>query len=255
MNTSSDANHAQTILSVHEICKSYGKKQVLQNVSLTLAKGELFGLIGLNGVGKTTLIKIILDLVKADSGGTEIDGVASTRTHSRRNLAYVPEKFQPSRYLTGFEYLKLSSSYYGKELDKPRALELARSLALDEDALNRKVGSYSKGMGQKLGLLAACLTDQPLLILDEPMSGLDPKARILLKNLMLEMKEKGRTIFFSSHILADIDEICDRIGIIDNTQLIYNGTPQAFKEAQGEASLERAFLKAISVDETIEQAA
>lgn len=235
----------QTVLAVKAIHKAYGKKQVLDDVSLELHNGELFGLIGLNGEGKTTLIKTILDLVKADSGEALIHGISSKQTASRQNVAYVPEKFAPSRYLTGKEFLSLSASYYGKALDMERAIVLAQSLALDADALARKVGSYSKGMGQKLGLLAACLTDQPLLILDEPMSGLDPKARILLKQLMLDMKANGRTIFFSSHILADMDEICDRIGIIHGTKLIYDGTPSAFKALHGNASLEACFLNAI----------
>ncbi len=232
-------------LAVESISKSYGKKKVLDDVSFKLQQGELFGLIGLNGVGKTTMIKIILDLVKADKGTASIHGVNSLQTASRANVAYVPEKFQPSRYLTGLEFLKLSAAYYRKSLDMKRAVELAESLALDPDALSRKVGSYSKGMGQKLGLIGACLTDQPLLILDEPMSGLDPKARIMLKKLMLEMKESGRTIFFSSHILADIDEICDRIGVINDTKLIYDGTPSDFKAAFKGESLEKSFLNSI----------
>lgn len=236
----------QPVLSITSVSKSYGQKKVLEDVSLSLQNGELFGLIGLNGVGKTTLIKIVLDLVKAGSGSAMIHGIESGKTASRQNVAYVPEKFQPSRYLTGKEFLSLSASYYRKPLDMDRAVELAQSLALDADALQRKVGSYSKGMGQKLGLLAACMTDQPLLILDEPMSGLDPKARILLKQLMLDMKAKGRTVFFSSHILADIDEICDRIGVIHDTSLIYDGTPAAFKQKHGDASLEVCFLNAIN---------
>jgi len=238
----------QIVLAVDAVCKKYGKKTVLNDVSLNLEQGQLFGLIGLNGVGKTTLIKTILDLVNADSGTASIFGVSSKKTVSRKNVAYVPEKFQPSRYLTGIEFLKLSSAYYKKAFDLDRAKNLAESLALDPDALGRKVGSYSKGMGQKLGLLAACLTDQPLLILDEPMSGLDPKARILLKKLMLDMKQKGRTIFFSSHILADIDEICDRIGIIHDASLVFDGTPSAFKEKYEASSLEACFLKAIESD-------
>jgi ABC-2 type transport system ATP-binding protein len=234
-----------SILAVESVCKSYGKKKVLDDVNFKLQQGELFGLIGLNGVGKTTMIKIILNLVKADKGMASIHGVDSLQTASRANVAYVPEKFQPSRYLTGQEFLRLSASYYRKPLDMERAVELAESLALDPDALYRKVGSYSKGMGQKLGLIGACLTDQPLLILDEPMSGLDPKARIMLKKLMLEMKQNGRTIFFSSHILADIDEICDRIGVINDTKLIYDGTPADFKASFEADSLEKSFLKSI----------
>lgn len=246
----SQTKTAQTmtpVLDIRRVDKAYGSKAVLRQVSLSLKQGELFGLIGLNGVGKTTLIKILLDLVRADAGEAAIHGVPVTDVRARRHLAYVPEKFQPSRYLSGLEYLRLSASYYGRPLDETRAAELARALALDAQALPRKVGSYSKGMGQKLGLLAACLTDQPLLMLDEPMSGLDPRARIAVKELMLEMRNAGRTIFFSSHILADIDEICDRIGVIHDTKLLYDGPPAAFKAQQGESSLEKAFLKAIGV--------
>jgi ABC-2 type transport system ATP-binding protein len=236
----------QTVLKIENVCKRYKDNEVINDVSLTLNAGELFGLIGLNGVGKTTLIKVVLDLIKADSGTATIHGIPSTNTLSRRHVAYVPEKFQPSRYLTGKEFLQLSASYYGHKMDYDRAVALAESLALDPKALQQRVGSYSKGMGQKLGLLGACLTDQPLLILDEPMSGLDPKARILLKKLMLEMKAAGRTLFFSSHILSDIDEICDRIGIIHDKQMVYDGTPAAFKKQYPKQSLEQAFLSVIT---------
>lgn len=111
--------------------------------------------------------------------------------------------------------------------------------------LERKVGSYSKGMGQKLGLIGAFMVDQPFMILDEPMSGLDPRARIRLKEVMLNAKREGKTLFFSSHILSDIDEICDRIGIIHDSKLVYLGTAAAFKPTFKEETLERAFLRAI----------
>jgi ABC-2 type transport system ATP-binding protein len=233
-------------LDAEGICKSYGAHRVLQNVSLTLAQGEIFGLIGLNGVGKTTLIKLMLDLARADAGQVQIFGEPATQASARRNLSYLPEKFSPSRYLYGHEYLALSLAYYGKKFDHAQAEAMAEALDLAPAALSRKVGSYSKGMGQKLGLAGAFLLDQPLLILDEPMSGLDPSARIKLKTAMRNARAQGKTIFFSSHILADIDEVCDRIGVIHNAGLLYVGTPEAFKPAYGEATLENAFLKAIS---------
>ena len=234
-----------TPLEIQAISKAYGKHQVLKDISFTLKQGEIFGLVGLNGIGKTTLIKIILDLSRADSGNATILGQPSNTVDARRNLSYLPEKFAPSRYLLGKEYLSLSLSYYGKKLDLDAARKMAADLDLNPDVLDRKVGSYSKGMGQKLGLLGAFLIDQPFLILDEPMSGLDPRSRIKLKNVMLEQKKLGKTIFFSSHILADIDEICDRIGIIHDTALRYIGTAKDFKPTYSESSLERAFLKAI----------
>ncbi|MBN67038.1 MAG: hypothetical protein CMM94_05670 [Rickettsiales bacterium] len=232
-------------LDVHNVSKSFGDKQVLDDVSLSLKPGEIFGLIGLNGVGKTTLIKIILDLAKADAGDTHIFGRSSQEVKSRSAISYLPEKFQPSRYLKGREYLSLALSYYGRKLDIEQAKQAAEALDLEPAALDRKVGSYSKGMGQKLGLLGAFLIDQPFLILDEPMSGLDPSARIKLKDMMLRMKAEGKTLFFSSHILADIDEICDRIGVIHDAKLLFVGTPGEFKPAYNEEALEKAFLQAI----------
>jgi len=239
--------HAIAPLDVIDVSKTYGDNHVLKNVSLSLKEGEIFGLIGLNGVGKTTLIKIILDLTQADAGEAQMFGKDSRTTESRRQLSYLPEKFSPSRYLYGREYLSLSLSYYGKSLDMEQARHMAAALDLDPRVLDHKVGGYSKGMGQKLGLTGAFLIDQPFMILDEPMSGLDPSARIKLKNVMLEAKAQGKTIFFSSHILADIDEICDRIGVIHDSKLLYIGTPAAFKPAYKEETLEKAFLRAINV--------
>lgn len=232
-------------LSVKNISKTFARHHVLSDVSLELKQGEIFGLIGLNGVGKTTLIKIILDLIQADMGQAQMFGHKTTTVEARKNLSYLPEKFSPSRYLYGKEYLSLSLAYYNKKLDLEAARIMAASLDLDPAVLDAKVGSYSKGMGQKLGLTGAFMVDQPFMILDEPMSGLDPSARIKLKNVMLDAKAKGKTIFFSSHILADIDEICDRIGVIHDTILLYVGSPEAFKPLHQELTLEKAFLKAI----------
>ncbi|MES2985011.1 MAG: ABC transporter ATP-binding protein [Pseudomonadota bacterium] len=232
-------------LVVDHVSKSYGKQLVLDDVSFELKPGEIFGLVGLNGAGKTTLIKILLDLAVADKGGAQIFGEPSNKVKARELLSYLPEKFSPSRYLKGMEHLALALSYYGKKLDKDKAMTLAADLDLNPEVLSRKVGSYSKGMGQKLGLIGAFMVDQPFMILDEPMSGLDPRARIKLKEVMLQAKREGKTLFFSSHILSDIEEICDRIGIIHDSKLVYLGTAAAFKPTFKEETLERAFLKAI----------
>lgn len=237
-------------LVVDAISKSYGAHQVLDAVSFSLKPGEIFGLIGLNGAGKTTLIKILLDLSTADSGHARIFDEESTSVKARSQLSYLPEKFAPSRYLRGEEHLALALSYYGKKLDMEKARALATDLDLNPDVLTRKVGGYSKGMGQKLGLMGAFMVDQPFMILDEPMSGLDPRARIKLKDVMLRAKGEGKTLFFSSHILSDIDEICDRIGIIHNSKLVYLGTAGEFKPTFRETTLERAFLRAIGEQDT-----
>ena len=232
-------------LRIARLCKTYDKRPVLEAIDFELAQGEIFGLIGLNGAGKTTLIKIVLDLIDADRGAAQIFGTPATNLKGRRHLSYLPEKFQPSRYLKGMEYLDMALSYYGKKLDVQQARLYASALDLNPDVLNTRVGSYSKGMGQKLGLLGAFMVDAPLLLLDEPMSGLDPSVRIKLKSLLLHHRGQGKTIFFSSHILSDLDEICDRIGVIHEGRLFFIGTPVEFKARQGEASLEKAFLKSI----------
>lgn len=239
-----------TPLVIDAIRKSYGSHAVLEDISFQLKPGEIFGLIGLNGIGKTTLIKIMLDLAQADAGQARMFGEPCTTVKAREKISYLPEKFSPSRYLKGMEHLKLALSYYGKKLDEGKARQMAVDLDLDPNALTRKVGGYSKGMGQKLGLIGAFMVDQPFMILDEPMSGLDPRARIKLKDVMLRAKAEGKTLFFSSHILSDIDEICDRIGIIHDKKLVYLGTASEFKPTFKETSLERAFLKAIGEDKT-----
>lgn len=234
-----------TPLEVQSVTKTYAKREVLSNIQFSLVPGEIFGLIGLNGAGKTTLIKIMLDLASADKGKVNIFGELSTSVSSRRRLSYLPEKFQPSRYLRGLEYLDLALSYYGKKLDEEQAKAGAAKLDLSPLALEARVGSYSKGMGQKLGLLGAFMVETELLVLDEPMSGLDPSARIKLKDMLLAAKAEQRTVFFSSHILSDIDEICDRIGVIHDGKLFFIGTPGEFKKKHGSDMLERAFLNSI----------
>lgn len=237
-------------LKIKDLKKTFATKVVLDNISLDLHDNEIFGLIGLNGVGKTTLIKIILDLLDADSGLVDILGIKSTSPKSKQLLRYLPEKFQASSMVTGLEFLKIfndfDKSYDG---DKKKLLDeiyrLANLLALDRNALNLKVSKYSKGMTQKLGLISTFLGQSKLIILDEPMTGLDPKARIYLKNLLRESKSQNKTVFFSSHILSDIDEICDRIGVLNNGKICFIGTPTELKEKHKEDSLEKAFLKEI----------
>ncbi len=232
-------------LTADGVFKSFGAKRVLNDVSLSVKPGEIFGLIGLNGAGKTTLIKIILGLLAQDNGKVALFDQNVHHPKTRTNLSFLPEKFQPSSLLKGREFLSLSLSYYGKKYNHAAAIAGAKKLDLDPGVLDHRITKYSKGMGQKLGILSAFLTDAPLLILDEPMSGLDPSARIRLKDYLMDYAKLGKTIFFSSHILSDIDEICDRIAVLHDNQMTFVGTPEAFKKKYKQQSLERAFLKAI----------
>ncbi len=234
-------------VTIANLTKNYGGKAVLDAVNLSLNAGEIFGLIGLNGVGKTTMIKILLDLLKAESGIIEIFGEAHTQSKSRRHLCYLPEKFMPSPYLKGHEFLSLAAAYYHLPYTKAQGEAMAEELDLKPQALEQKISRYSKGMGQKLGLISALLSEAPLLVLDEPMSGLDPKARIYLKRALQAYRDKGRTIFFSSHILADMEQICDRIAVLHEGKILFIGTPAAFKDMYHSdgRSLEETFLSAL----------
>jgi len=237
----------KTPLEIRGLNKAFKNNNVLKNVSLKVEPGQIFGLIGLNGVGKTTMIKIILGLLDQESGSVKLFGEDTSNKDARKKLSFLPEKFYPSQFLKGKEFLKLTCSYYDVEYNKTEAIRLARLLGLKPEVLENRVSSYSKGMGQKLGLLSSMLVGAPFLMLDEPMSGLDPSARIKLKDALIDYvkADKKNTIFFSSHILSDIDEICDNIAILHDSKIIYQGNPAEFKKLQKEKSLERAFLKAI----------
>ena len=232
-------------LKISAISKSFGDRLVLDEVSFSVRKNHIFGCIGLNGVGKTTLIKIILDLLSEDDGFVDIFGVTKILPESRKKIFYLPEKFSPSPYLKGEEFLRFVLDFHGLKLDLVRLRKLCENLDLPFEILKQKVTKYSKGMVQKLGLIATFLSDADLVILDEPMSGLDTKARIKLKRELLDYKKRGKTVFFSSHILSDMDEICDEIAVLDAQKIVFTGTPQALKDKHGEDDLDKAFLRQI----------
>lgn len=235
-------------LIITEISKEFSNKKVLDKVSFDVKTNEIFGFIGLNGQGKTTLIKIILDLLDQDHGEVEIFSVSRVLPEARKRVCYLPEKFQPSIHQTGEEFVKFVLGFYNKLFNEKRAEEICASLDLDFKVLKQKVAKYSKGMTQKLGLLATFLTEADLVILDEPMSGLDPKARIALKRELKSYRDLGKTIFFSSHILSDMDEICDSIAVLNEAKNVYLGSPKDFKEKHNTSDLDKAFLAEIRVN-------
>ncbi len=232
-------------LFLNDVSVSYTDKPVIREINLDIKAGEVFGLMGLNGAGKTTLIKAILGLKEQTSGEISIFGKNKLSKESKLKLSYLPEKFEPPYFLSGMEFMHFSLQLYNKKFDKNRIIEAAEFLALDTGALNRRMNTYSKGMRQKLGLMATMLTDCPLLILDEPMSGLDPLARSMVKKMINKVKKADHTIFLSSHILADMDEICDRVAVLHNGVLMYVGSPQDLKKQTSNNNLEQAFLDCI----------
>jgi ABC-2 type transport system ATP-binding protein len=190
-------------------------------------------------------LRSILRLVVPAAGSVHLFGQPHDQPASRTQLAYLPEKFQPPSHLPGYDFVRLSLAFYGRRVRRAVVSGLAEEIDLDLAALRKPISSYSKGMAQKLGVIATLLTDRPLLILDEPLSGLDPKARILLKRQLGAARASGRTILMSSHILADHDELCDRVAVLHGGRLGFVGSPTGLKESQGAPTLETAFLAAI----------
>jgi ABC-2 type transport system ATP-binding protein len=242
-------------IAIEGLGAGYGSTPVLGDVTLDVRPGETLGLIGLNGAGKTTLLKSILMLVTPSAGAVRLFGACHQDPASRARLAYLPERFQPPGHLAGHDFLRLTLAFYRLRVSRGAAALRAEELDLDPLALTRPVRSYSKGMAQKLGLLATLLTERPLLILDEPMSGLDPKARIRLKQQLAAYRARGRTIFMSSHILADHDELCDRVAVLHQGRLGFVGSPAGLKQRRGAATHETAFLAEIERPEPPRRAA
>lgn len=233
-------------LSFQGVTKRYGARVVLDALDLELRAGETLGLVGINGAGKSTLLKAALDLNAIDAGSITIFGLDHRRAQAREPLAYLAENFQPPHFATGRDYLRFVAELHRVSPGPARLDEECALLELDPRVLDKPVREYSKGMRQKLGLIGAVVTDRPLLVLDEPMSGLDPKARALFKARLGAAKAAGATLFFSTHLLDDIGAVCDRIAVLDAGRIRYAGTVAAFAEAYPAATLESSFLRCLS---------
>jgi len=232
------------------VSKAYGTTRALDELTLEVRRGELFGLVGGNGAGKTTLIKCLLDFCEVDRGEIRLFGVSHRLTASRRELAFLPERFNPPYYLTGRDFLRYMAEMHRISYDGKRVAETFARLDLDSGALMKPVRDYSKGMTQKLGLAACLLSGKAVQVLDEPTSGLDPKARALLKRELKALRGAGGTVFFSSHALADVEEICDRMAVLHGGRLRFAGTPAELVARYGGAGVEAAFLECIEVSAT-----
>ncbi|HNQ92117.1 MAG TPA: ABC transporter ATP-binding protein [Alphaproteobacteria bacterium] len=245
------ADISEVAVHISNLVAGYGGGRVLHEISFDVRSGETYGLIGLNGAGKTTLVKTILGLKTPMAGEITVFGRSSQGADVRYDISYLPERFDPPWFLKGGEFIDFTASLYKRKVSQDDKVRFCESLALDPQVLGNRVQTYSKGMRQKLGLIATVLTGCEVLIFDEPMSGLDPLARSLVKSMFLSLKEQGKTVLLSSHILSDMDEICDRVSVIHAGNRLFSGRPAQMKEDLGEGSLEKAFLKIIAKEPSV----
>lgn len=217
-------------------------KQALHDLTLEIREGETFGLLGPNGAGKTTTQKLLLGLCRPTSGKIAVFGKSPEHPSIRQEIGFLPENPYFYTYLTGKEFLAFCGGMYGLsgETLKSRIAELLKLVDM-ESAANVQLRKYSKGMLQRVGIAQALINDPKLVFLDEPMSGLDPVGRRQFRQIILELKEQGKTLFFNSHILSDVEEICDRFGILHQGHLV---AQKSIKEVQG--SLEDYFVEVVS---------
>ena len=236
------------MIEIKNVSKSYIKgKKTLDNLNLEIKNGEIFGFLGPNGAGKTTTIKIITGILNADEGDVLIDGKSITNNplEAKKRLKFTPDNPDMFLKLKGIEYLNFMADVYevSTEKKKKKIEELTKKFEIYKD-LNNQIQSYSHGMRQKIVICGALLSEPNNWILDEPMTGLDPKSSYDLKEMMREHAKSGKTVFFSTHILEVAEKLCDRVGIINKGKLVFVGTLEEMKEKFKEnASLEELFLE------------
>ena len=236
------------MIEIKGISKSYIKdKKSVDNLSLEIRDGEIFGFLGPNGAGKTTTIKMLTGILKIDEGDVLIDGksIISTPVEAKKNFGFVPDSPDMFLKLKGIEYLNFIGDIYrvDVEIRKERIEQLAKDFGI-YDNLNDLIQSYSHGMRQKILIIGVLLHEPKNWILDEPLTGLDPKSAYDLKEIMKKHKSKGNAVFFSTHVLEVAEKLCDRIGIINKGKLIFVGTYEEMKKQfQGTNSLEEIFLE------------
>ncbi len=231
------------MLYIQHLTKCYGEKKAVDDLSLHIAAGEIYGFIGHNGAGKTTTLKSVVGILQFDEGEITIDGhsVKAEPLVCKRELAYIPDNPDLYDFMTGIKYLNFVADIFGVGAAErqERIRRYAGAFELTED-LAQPIAAYSHGMKQKLAIIAAWLHQPKLIIMDEPFVGLDPKASHLLKGMMREVCDQGGAIFFSTHVLEVAEKLCDKVAIIKGGKLIRSGT---MEEVKGDDSLEEVFLE------------
>lgn len=233
------------LIQIKDVSKSYGLDFSLQNVSLNIEKGKIFSLLGPNGAGKTTLVKLMLNLLHSDSGSIEINGLSVNDKNSRLGIAFIPEKFNFFPFYTArgvLEFFGKMKGIEGEELKNQVNSALAE-LQISELA-ERKLSKMSKGQVQRVGLASILIGNNDLIILDEPFSGLDPIGIRDLKEIIRKLKEQGKTLFINSHILLEMEQLCDEIAILNRGQLLFSGSVKSVLAK--ESSLDDFFYKTVN---------
>lgn len=233
------------IIQIQDVRKTYSSEFSLENINLNIGKGKIFSLLGPNGAGKTTLVKLMLNLLHSDSGKIEINGINVTEKHSRNGVAFIPEKFNFFPFYTAKGVLEFFGKMKGVEGEELK-LQVDKALATlnISELANRKLDKMSKGQVQRVGLASILIGNNDLIILDEPFSGLDPIGMRDLKDIIKKLKEEGKTLFINSHILMEMEQLCDEIAILNKGKLLYSGTVESVLAK--EKSLEDFFYKMIN---------
>ncbi|MBW2369619.1 MAG: ABC transporter ATP-binding protein [Deltaproteobacteria bacterium] len=237
-------------LEVQSLSKRYpgkdGAVNALKNLDLQVRPGEIFGLLGPNGAGKTTAVKLIMGFLQPSDGEIRLGGKPLKPSEPRDQIGYLPESFRPNPNLSVTEYLRFQCRLaHRNSAPKEKTVDELLEMVEMKRFAKRRISSLSKGMGQRLGLAQAFAGDPTVLILDEPTSGLDPLGKGDVIQLLLDMKAAGKTIFFCSHILSEVERLCDRIGILNNGELKFMGTVEAFYAKWNVNDLELAFRQEV----------
>ena len=245
MNEPAAAGDGAPLLACRGVHKAFGGRPALTGIDLVLRRGDAVALVGLNGAGKSTLLRIALDLLAPDAGEVRIDGRPAREPRARTSVAYLPERCVPPRNLTGAELISLLLDQHGVDFDPAAAARECTALDLDPAALGRRAHDYSKGMAQKLALVACLLAGRDLLVLDEPMSGLDPRAHRAARTRLAAARAAGTTLLMSSHALHDVAALCERVVVLHGGRIVFDDRITAFAARAPGGDLEAAFLATI----------